>query len=213
MSNGRRSASKGGPHAPPFPIHTRIPYQSSSPSACGERPASVGVVVQPKLLRLAGTAVAGLDVSQPPFDLRGRVVLPVASRRRELRRGIRLRDAMRARSGVRSVPLPARFMLPRSTREPASRCRCPTPCSRWRSSAWRCPSSPRVSRVSRRRCVPRSRSRRRSNRRTRRRRMSISPTSRTRMRMMCRRHRMTWPWFWWKSRRPNTRRSPRDSSR
>lgn len=40
--------------------------------------------------------------------------------------------------------------------------------------------------------------------------MSISPTSRTRMRLMCRR-RTTWPWFRWKSRRPDARRSPRDS--
>lgn len=62
--------------------------------------------------RAARAAVAALDVSQTPLDLRGGVGAPVGAGRRHLRAGQRLRDAVRARILVLGVYVPVALAVP-----------------------------------------------------------------------------------------------------
>src|SRR5277367_603540 len=56
----------------------------------------------------ARIAIAGLDISQPPLDLGGRVGHPVRARTSHLAPGQRLRNAVRA-AGILGVVPPAAF--------------------------------------------------------------------------------------------------------
>src|SRR3984885_6890788 len=62
--------------------------------------------------RAAWGAVNGLDISEAPLDLGGRVGLPVRARARHLVAGQRLRDAVRAGVRVFRLVVPAALPVP-----------------------------------------------------------------------------------------------------
>src|SRR6202012_3969767 len=85
------------------------PCQGNSIGRKKELIISVGELEIP---RAAGGAVNGLDVSEAPLDLGGRVGLPVRARAGHLRAGQRLRDAVRAGGRVLRLVVPAALPVP-----------------------------------------------------------------------------------------------------